>query len=67
MLGSITPLGERGRDRVWGRTVVALIVGGALGGAAIGAAAGLVGSILLQVVHVSVGPRLAVLGVVLAK
>jgi hypothetical protein len=66
MLGSITPLGERGRDRVWGRTVLALIVGGALGGAALGATAGLVGSVLLQVVHVSDGARLAALGVVLA-
>lgn len=66
MLGSITPLGERGRQRVWGRTVSALIVGGALGGAAIGAAAGLVGIALLQLAGAGLDARLAALGVVLA-
>jgi hypothetical protein len=38
MLGSITPLGERGRGMRWGVTVGWLIVGAALGGAFAGAA-----------------------------
>src|SRR5437763_6351897 len=40
MLASITPLGERGRGRSWGRTVTAWFVGALLGGAALGAVAG---------------------------
>jgi hypothetical protein len=47
MLASITPLGERGRGRRWGPTVVAYVAGSALGGAGVGAAAGLFGSIAL--------------------
>lgn len=47
MLGSITPLGERGRGRTWGRTVAALVVGGLIGGGATGAMAGLVGSLVI--------------------
>jgi hypothetical protein len=46
MMGSITPLGERGRGRRWGPTVGAYLVGSALGGAAAGAAAGFVGGLL---------------------
>jgi hypothetical protein len=47
MLASITPLGERGRGRRWGSTVVAYVAGAAAGGAAVGAVAGLIGSIVL--------------------
>lgn len=38
MLGSITPLGERGRNQRWGRTVTAYIVGTTMGGALVGTA-----------------------------
>jgi len=43
MLGSITPLGERGRNRKWGRTVTAYVAGSALGGLALGALLGALG------------------------
>ena len=62
MLGSITPLGERGRGSRWGITVSAYIIGSAVGGAALGAALGWVGSTL----DISAGPRLAILGVAIA-
>jgi hypothetical protein len=42
MLASITPLGERGRGRRWGVTVVAHLVGAVLSGGAIGGLLGLV-------------------------
>jgi hypothetical protein len=63
MLGSITPLGERGRGRKWGRTVVALIAGGALGGAAVGLAAGAVGALVAAVVDLT--PTASLVGVAL--
>src|SRR4051794_34970374 len=65
MLGSITPLGERGRGRAWGRTVVALILGGAAGGAAIGAAAGAVGAAAVALTGVGVEARLWILAAAL--
>src|SRR6476660_2872559 len=40
MLGSITPLGERGRGSRWGATVSAYVIGSVAGGAALGAAVG---------------------------
>ena len=43
MLGSITPLGERGRGSRWGVTVAAYLVGSAAGGAALGASLGTLG------------------------
>jgi sulfite exporter TauE/SafE len=43
MLGSITPLGERGRGSRWGVTVSAYVVGSAAGGAALGATLGTLG------------------------
>ena len=43
MLGSITPLGERGRGSRWGVTVSAYVVGSATGGAALGATLGALG------------------------
>ena len=44
MLGSITPLGERGRRSRWGITMGAFLAGSTTGGAALGAALGLLGS-----------------------
>jgi len=44
MLGSITPLGERGRNRRWGITVTTYVIGSVLGGVAIGGAFGWLGS-----------------------
>ncbi|MBA3266918.1 MAG: sulfite exporter TauE/SafE family protein [Acidimicrobiia bacterium] len=45
MLASINPLGERARNRRWGRTVAAYLVGSVLGGAALGALLGVVGDL----------------------
>jgi hypothetical protein len=55
MMGSITPLGERGRGRSWGRTVTAYLVGSALGGMAAGAAAGALGAALRRAAPAGVG------------
>src|SRR4051794_41961317 len=62
MLGSITPLGERGRGSRWGITVSAYVIGSALGGAALGAALGWIGSPLA----LSSAGRLGGLGVGIA-
>jgi hypothetical protein len=48
MLASITPLGERGRRRRWGRTVTAFVIASTLGGALSGAVAGTLGWLLLR-------------------
>ncbi len=45
MLGSITPLGERGRNRRWGITVTTYVIGSVLGGAAIAGALGWLGAL----------------------
>src|SRR3954452_16446008 len=44
MLGSITPLGERGHHRRWSATVVWYFVGSVLGGAVIGGLLGAIGA-----------------------
>ena len=62
MLGSITPLGERGRGSRWGITVSAYITGSAGGGAALGLLLGWAGSPL----DLSANLRLAILGVAIA-
>src|SRR4051812_50172735 len=62
MLGSITPLGERGRGSRWGITISAYLVGSAVGGAALGAVLGWIGSPLA----VPSDARLAVLALALA-
>ena len=62
MLGSITPLGERGRGSRWGITVSAYIIGSAAGGAALGWALGWAGSLL----DLPADLRLAILGVAIA-
>ncbi|NND01663.1 MAG: hypothetical protein HKN91_02650 [Acidimicrobiia bacterium] len=46
MLTSITPLGERGRNRSWASTVVAYFVGSIAGGAVTGFVAGGLGALL---------------------
>jgi MFS family permease len=46
MMGSITPLGERGRGRRWGVTAGAYVTGSATGGALVGSAAGAIGAAL---------------------
>jgi sulfite exporter TauE/SafE len=48
MLTSITPLGERGRNRRWASTASWYVIGSTLGGLAIGALAGLIGLGLSQ-------------------
>jgi hypothetical protein len=59
MLGSITPLGERGRGSRWGITVSAYLIGSAAGGAALGAALGWIGS----PTELSTSARLTTLGI----
>ncbi|MGE5226254.1 MAG: sulfite exporter TauE/SafE family protein [Planctomycetaceae bacterium] len=63
MLGSITPLGERGRGSRWVLTATAYLVGSVLGGLVVGAAAGLVGALTVGALDVPAAARLAVLGV----
>jgi hypothetical protein len=46
MLGSITPLGERGRRSKWGITMTAFLTASAAGGAGVGAVLGLLGGAL---------------------
>ncbi|HEX3300613.1 MAG TPA: sulfite exporter TauE/SafE family protein [Actinomycetota bacterium] len=58
MLGSITPLGERGRGSRWGVTVSAYLIGSLAGGAALGAVLGWIGSPL----EMSASFRLVLLG-----
>jgi hypothetical protein len=63
MLGSITPLGERGRGRRWHVTAALYIVSSFVGGAAVGAVLGLAG---VPVAPVPAAARLAVLGAIVA-
>jgi hypothetical protein len=59
VLGSITPLGERGRQARWAITVGAYLVGSAAAGAALGALAGLLGSVAVD--GIGTAPRLGIL------
>src|SRR4051812_1955977 len=63
MLGSITPLGERGHARRWSATVAYYFVGSVLGGAVSGGLLGLVGA---GVVAVGLRPSGSVVLIVLA-
>jgi hypothetical protein len=63
MLGSITPLGERGRRSRWGITTAMHVAGSLLGGAAVGALAGVLGSLALA--GVSIHARVAALAAAL--
>jgi hypothetical protein len=58
MLGSITPLGERGRGSRWWVTVSAYLVGSLAGGASAGLVLGWIGTAL----DMAIGQRLLVLG-----
>jgi hypothetical protein len=60
MLGSITPLGERGRGSTWWVTVTAYVAGSVVGGAALGATLGGLGAAIAPTA--SAASRLALLG-----
>jgi hypothetical protein len=60
MLGSITPLGERGRNRRWGITVTTYVIGSVLGGVAIASAVGRLGA-AIGLGDLSVAVRLGIL------
>jgi hypothetical protein len=62
MLGSITPLGERGRGSRWSLTVVAYVVGSIVGAVALGASVGWVGATVAP--GGGAGVRLLALGLV---
>ncbi|MDX6555649.1 MAG: hypothetical protein QOD86_1844 [Miltoncostaeaceae bacterium] len=59
MLGSITPLGERGRQARWAITVGAYLLGSTAAGTALGALAGLLGSVAID--GLGTTPRLGIL------
>jgi hypothetical protein len=60
MLGSITPLGERGRGSRWWLTTTAYVAGSSVAGLVFGAALGALGSALFE--SVGTATRLAALG-----
>jgi sulfite exporter TauE/SafE len=64
MLGSITPLGARGRGSIWWVTVAAYVAGSVLGALVFGASLGSLGGRVAPTVPV--GPRLVVLASVVA-
>src|SRR3954454_21712942 len=64
MLASITPLGEQGRRKRWGRTVTAFVIASTLGGAVTGLLAGSLGWLLLR--DVSWDGRIAFVAALLA-
>ncbi len=66
MLGSITPLGERGRNRRWGVTVTAYVAGSTIGGVLIGGALGALGRFLIEATGWSDAVRLGLLAAVVA-
>jgi hypothetical protein len=66
MLGSITPLGERGRGQRWGVTVTAHVLGAVLAGAAMGAVLGGLGAVAFGSVPSAWRVLVLVVGVVLA-
>jgi hypothetical protein len=51
MLGSITPLGERGRGRRWGPTVAVFTGASTVGGAGLGAVLGALGQVAVAAGH----------------
>ena len=66
MLGSITPLGERGRGARWEVTAAAFAAGAVAAGAAVGASLGAAGAALDAFAAVPEPARLAALGAVIA-
>ncbi|HVF18917.1 MAG TPA: hypothetical protein VNA14_01570 [Mycobacteriales bacterium] len=63
MLSSITPLGERGRQRRWGATVTAYAVGSVVAGSTLGALLGLVPAVPARAALVIVAVAAAVAAV----
>jgi Cytochrome C biogenesis protein transmembrane region len=63
MLGSITPLGERGRGSRWWVTIVAYVMGSLLGGIAVGLVLGWLGARLPEA---TASTRLVLLGSIVA-
>jgi hypothetical protein len=63
MLGSITPLGERGRGQRWWITVTANVIGSGVAGAAFGGLVGVFGGWVLDPLRPSNDALLAVLAV----
>ena len=61
MLGSITPLGERGRGSRWWLTTTAYVVGSVVGGVAMGALMGAIGAAVFP--SIGLTGRLVVLAV----
>jgi hypothetical protein len=59
VLGSITPLGERGRQARWAITTGAYLLGSTAAGTALGALAGLLGSVTID--GLGTAPRLGIL------
>src|SRR5437867_12088017 len=66
MLGSITPLGQRGRASSWGQAAVAYVVGSALSGATLGGLAGWGGAALISTSALGPARRLWLLAALLA-
>ncbi len=64
MLGSINPLGERGRRSRWALTVAAYLLGSLAGGTGVGAALGAIGSVTVS--HLGVGVRTVALAATVA-
>jgi hypothetical protein len=64
VLGSINPLGERGRQSRWAVAVAAYVLGSLAAGVGVGAALGAIGS--LTVSHLAVAIRVAALGALVA-
>jgi hypothetical protein len=65
MLASITPLGERGRNRRWGHTVSFYVIGAVLGGATRGVILGGLGSLIPESARPSTATIAVLLGIVL--
>jgi len=66
MLASITPLGERGRNRRWGHTVSFYVIGAVLGGATRGLVLGGLGSLVPASTRPSTSATALILGALVA-
>lgn len=66
MLGSITPLGQRGRDGAWTTVAASYLIGSIVGGALVGTIAGSLGSLPALQGLTTGAPRLWILAVAAA-